>query len=284
MRRLGPFAARTAALLLFGLTTPLGNGARAGTVFTDPYGVGAPDVLGPTADFDIQSLELTLTPTSLAIEVRMNYDGGDTTLAPFSEPGTSFAGVQLNVGDILIHGRSSLWAIPLTPISGGIGGGGLYAVRGPVAVAEPITRGQVLPGSMYQVTGSLTAGQVLGVGPAGDLRADDAVWGEGGNLGIASPDYAGNLPAVTSLGGPEIAIALSIHVDQAFYGDLAHGYSIHFASTTCACDVLDGSVPEPAGLGLLGIAAVALLRAYERLHSAARRIASSSGTWRAPDD
>ena len=99
----------------------------------------------------------------------------------------------------------------------------------------------------------------------------------GGSLGVGSPDYAGNYPMVTSLGGPEIAIALSINVDQAFYDDLAHGYHIHFASTTCACDVLDGTVPEPAPLALLGLAALVLVPAYERLHSAARRIASSYG-------
>ena len=66
---------------------------------------------------------------------------------------------------------------------------------------------------------------------------------------------------VTSLGGPEIAIALSINVDQAFYDDLAHGYHIHFASTTCACDVLDGvypAAPEPAPLALFGAACAAL--------------------------
>ena len=254
MRRLAPLAAASAVAISLGLATP-GVGARAGTtLFTDPYGVGAPDVLGSTADFDIQSLQLTLTPSSLAIELRMNYHDGDTTLAPFNEPGTSFAGVQLQVGDVLIQGRSSLWAIPLIPPNaGGIGGIG-YALPGPVAVGEPITRGQVLPGSMYQVTGSLSAGQVLGVGAAADLRADAAVWGEGGNLGYAGPDYSGNYPVVTSLGGPEIAIALDLKVDQAFYDDLAHGYHIHFASTTCACDVLDGAVPEPAGLALVGLA------------------------------
>jgi hypothetical protein len=259
MGRLGRFAAGAAAVLGFCVATTLGNGARAGTLFSDPYGVGAPDVLGPPADFDIQSLELTLTTSSLAIQVRMNYHDGDTTLAPFSEPGTSFAGSQLSVGDILIQGHSNLWAIPLVPSgAGGIGIGG-YALMGPIAVDAPITRGQVLPGNMYRVTGSFTAGQALGVGAAADLRAGEAVWGTGGNLGVASPDYPGYLPVVTSLGGPEIAIALNISTDQAFYNDLSHGYRIHFASTTCACDVLDGAVPEPAGLGLLGMGLLAAL-------------------------
>jgi len=219
--------------------------------------VGAPDVLGPTADYDIQSLELTLSPTSLAIDLRMNYHGGDTTLAPFTEAGASYGAVAVGIGDVLIQGHSSLWAIPLTPATGVGGIGGIYYIAaGPAMVDEPVTRGQVLPGSMYQVTGSLSAGQVLGVGPAGDFRADAAVWGDGGALGVSSPDYPGNFPQVTALGGPELEIQLQVSTDQAFFDDLAHGYRVHFASTTCACDVLDGAVPEP---GLSYLVAAALL-------------------------
>jgi hypothetical protein len=257
MGRLARFAAGLAAAVAFAAA------ASAGTVFTDPYGVGAPDVLGPTADFDIRSLELTLSPSSLAIDLRMNYHGGDTTLAAFTESGASYGAVAVGIGDVLIQGQHSLWAIPLTPASGVGGIGGIYYVaRGPIAVDAPATRGQVLPGSMYQVTGSLSAGQVLGVGPAGDLRADAAVWGDGGTIGVSSPDYAGNFPTVTALGGPELEIQLQISTDQAFYDDLAHGYRVHFASTTCACDVLDGAVPEPGLLSLVacGLVGVAFLR------------------------
>ncbi|HXZ84434.1 MAG TPA: hypothetical protein VEI82_02990 [Myxococcota bacterium] len=255
MRRVAPSVAGAAAALLLGLGAAVGT-ARAGTLFSDPYGVGAPDVLGNPADFDIRSLDLTLTPKSLLVELRLNYHNGDTSLAPFSEAGSSFAGTQVGIGDVLIQGHSFLWAIPLTPLGGGGIGGGYYAVMGPMAVADPLTRGQVLPGSLYLVTGSLSAGQVLGAGAAADLRADEPVWGDGGNLGIGSPDYTGYIPMVTSLGGPEIEIQLTVSTDQAVYDDLAGGYRVHFASTTCACDVLDGAVPEPAGLALLALAAL----------------------------
>ncbi|HTO71445.1 MAG TPA: hypothetical protein VMR31_16410 [Myxococcota bacterium] len=258
---MGRSAHRTAALAA--ALALAAAGARAGTVFTDPYGQGAPDVVGDPADFDIHSLEVSLTRDELDIEIRTNFHGGDTTLAAFTVPGTSYASVPVSIGDLLLAGKSSLWAIPLVAAGGvgGIGGGIYYAVMGPVATGEPITRGMgsVLPGSMYEVTGTATAGEVLGVGAAPDLRADVPVWGAG-NIGVYGPDYIGSLPVVTSLGGPELDIQLAIPIDAAFYADVAGGYRVHFASGTCACDVIDGAVPEPgAGVLAAGALAAALL-------------------------
>jgi len=230
------------------------GGARAGTLFSDPYGAGSPDVLGSEADFDIRSLEVQeLGPSVLRMELRLDYHGGDVSLAPFSEAGTSFAAVPVGLGDVLIQGRSSLWAIPLVS-SGTVGGpGGIYYATplGPVAVGEPITRIQVLPGSLYRVSGSLTAGQVLGVSAASDLRADEPVWGA---IESFAPDYSGFFPVATPVGGPEISIQLQIATGPAFYADVSGGYRVHFASATCACDVIDGAVPEPGPLALASLA------------------------------
>ena len=56
-----------------GLALSLAAAGRAGTLFRDAYGTGAPDVLGDPDDSDIRSLEVqTLDPTTLAISVRMN--------------------------------------------------------------------------------------------------------------------------------------------------------------------------------------------------------------------
>ncbi|HKC49523.1 MAG TPA: hypothetical protein VKF60_01935, partial [Myxococcota bacterium] len=153
-------------------------GTRAGTLFSDPYGVGAPDVLGSGANFDIRSLEVQeLGPSLLRINLDLNYYGGDTTLSPFPVLGSSFAAVPVGIGDVLIQGRSSLWAIPLSGTAGGPGGIYGYAVGAPLAVGAPATRSTFLPGSLYRVNGTLDAAQVLGVDPAADLRADEAVWG-----------------------------------------------------------------------------------------------------------
>src|SRR5258705_6065440 len=125
-----------AALLALALT----GSARAGTLFTDPYGAGAPDVIGNGVDFDIRSLEVqTLDPITLVINVRMNFHGGDVTLAPFTLTGSSYATVSVGAGDILIQGASSLWALPLSGTAGGPRGVH-FAVGDSAATRTPITR------------------------------------------------------------------------------------------------------------------------------------------------
>src|SRR5262245_8986112 len=139
--------ARTAAALL---VLALASRGHAGTLFQDPYGVGAPDVIGDPNDFDIRSLEVTtLNVTTLAITVRMNYHGGDATLAPFAVAGSSYSTVTVGPGDVLIQGASTLWAIPLTGTAGGPGG--IYYSAG-----TPITRATLLPGSLYHAPDALT--------------------------------------------------------------------------------------------------------------------------------
>jgi len=261
MKRLTRAPALLAALVSAGFAWSAAP-ARAGTVFTDPYGVGSPDVLGSEADFDIRSLEIQqLDATTLKLRLDLNYHGGDTTLSQFAVPGSSFASAAVGIGDVLIQGRSSLWAIPLsgTGTAGGPGGIG-YAVGAPVAVGTPATRGTVLPGSLYRVTGSLDAAQVLGVDSGADFRPSEAVWGAIDNVG---PDFIG-VPVATALGGPEIAIQIRVSIGPAFYDDVSDGYRVHFASTTCACDVIDGVVPEPAPFAL-ALAVVALTAARARL-------------------
>lgn len=256
---------RSAAALL-ALAFAFAGSARAGTLFSDPYGVGAPDVIGNGADFDIRSLEVvTLDPATLAINVRMNFHGGDVTLSPFTVTGSSYATVSVGAGDVLIQGASSLWALPLAGTAGGPGGI-YYAVGEPVATGTPVTRGTLLAGSLYRVTGTLSAGEVLGADPADDLRADQAVLG---NVTSFAPDFVGFVPIVIPLGGSELQIQLQVAIGAAFYNDVAGGYSVHFASSTCACDVLDGrypaAAPEPGASALLACAGAWLgLRARRR--------------------
>jgi hypothetical protein len=100
---------------------------------------------------------------------------------------------------------------------------------------------------------------VLGADPAADFRPDTPVWGAIDSL---SPDFVGYAPLTYALGGAEVGVQLQIAVGPEFYDDVADGYRLHFASTTCGCDVLDGAVPEPAPIALaLGALAVCAARA-----------------------
>lgn len=236
--------------------------AHAGPVFSDPYGVGAPDVLGSVADQDIRSLELVeLSPTKLNVRLDLNYHGGDTTLAAFAAAGASYSAVPLGIGDVLIRGHSYLWAIPLTGSALGGPGGIYYAVGGPIAVGTPATRGTVLAGSLYRVDAWLSAAEVLGADPADDLRADVPVWGA---ITDPIPRYSGSQPLVQSLGGSELSILLQVRIGPDFYGDALGGFDVSFASTTCACDVIAATVPEPAPFAL-ALSALALTALCARL-------------------
>jgi hypothetical protein len=237
--------------------------AVAGPLYSDPYGAGSPDVLGDASNYDIESLELRdLTSTHLAIAIRLNYHAGDTTLAYFADPAASYAAVPVGVGDVLIQGQNFRWAIPL--VAAGMGGGGIggYSLSEPVALGEPVTRSTIFPGSIYRVPSFLTAGQVLGVPAAPDLRADEYVWGQ---IDQAGADYFGSFPLVTVVSGSELEILIQANISGgAFYDDVKNGFHIHFASATCACDVIDGSYPLPepsaAALAFAALAAAATLR------------------------
>lgn len=268
---------RLARLGLCLLALGLSGAAHAGPIFEDPFGTGAPDVLGDASLYDIRSLEIvSLAPGDVRIAIRMNYNGGDPTLATFSVPGGSFALAPLTAGDILFEGRDHLWAIPLT---GGIGGPpGGYLTAGAVAVGEPTPRA-VVPGGLYRVDAFLRAADVLGVAPSGDFRADAPVWGVTPSY---SPESFGYF-TTTAVGGSELEIQLVILAGQAFLDDLADGYRLRFASTTCACDVLDVSVPAAVpegGAGALLALAVGLLGA-RRLRDQAPRNARPSESERA---
>jgi len=240
-------------VLAFGLG--LAGAAHAGPLLADPYGAGTPDVLGDASLWDIRSLEVvSLAPGDLRIAVRMNFNGGDATLAGFSVPGGSFALAPLAIGDVLFEGRDHLWAIPLAGPSGGPGGGYFSAGLGPIPVAEATPR-QVFPGGVYRVPSFMTAAEVLGIMPGDDFRADAPVWGM---VGTDLPVSFGYI-TTTAVGGSEVEILVTNAVASAFLDDLADGYRVRFASTTCACDVLDVTVPEPAPGALVALAAALLI-------------------------
>jgi hypothetical protein len=263
-------------LALLGVVLWLAGAARAGPLFQDPYGVGAPDVLGAPELFDVRSLEIdVLAVGDLRITLRMSYAGGDATLAPFTGSVGSLAGISLGAGDVLFAGREHLWAIPLAGPSGAPGGG--YLVAAAVATAEATPR-QVFPGGLYRVPGFLSAAEVLGLAPGDDFRASEPVWGE---IGSELPEAFGYVTA-TGAGGAELEVRIVVGASAAFVADVADGFELRFASTTCACDVLRGvhpSVAEPGAAALLACAAAALCARRAR----PRVIASTPCTERCPE-
>jgi hypothetical protein len=253
LARVGRFV--LGGLFVLGFELGLAASAHAGPLLADPYGTGVPDVLGDASLWDIRSLEVvSLAPGDLRIAIRMNFNGGDATLAGFSVPGGSFALAPLAIGDVLFEGRDFLWAIPLAGPSGGPGGPYFSAGLGPVPVGEATPR-QVFPGGVYLVPSFMTAGEVLGVMPADDFRADAPVWG---TIGTDLPVSFGYITS-TVVGGSELEILVTNAVSAAFLDDLSDGYRVRFASTTCACDVLDVTVPEPAAGALVALTAALLL-------------------------
>jgi hypothetical protein len=239
------------ALFGLGLWMCLASTAGAGPLLTDPFGAGAPDVLGDAGLSDIRSLEIdALAVGDLRITVRMRY-GGPSTLAPFTGTVGSLAGISLAAGDVLIEGSQYLWAIPLAGATGAPGGGYLTAAAVPVGEG---TR-QVFPGGLYRVPGFLSAGAVLGVAPGADLRADVPVWGQ---IGSDLPEGFGYV-TTSVVEGSELDVRIVVMASAAFVNDVADGFHLSFASTTCACDVLDATVPE-SGAG--AFAALALAAAF----------------------
>lgn len=122
-------------------------------LFSDPYGVGSPDVIGNVNQFDLHSVELVTldygTPGQAEFNISMNYNNGSLSLNPFT-----VAGLTLRPGDLLFHGATSYWGVALN--SDG--------------------HGAIVAGNLYQANGFLTAQTVLGNPSGVTYRPTEAVW------------------------------------------------------------------------------------------------------------
>lgn len=196
------------------------------TLFTDTYGIGAPDVIGNINQFDLRSVELVTldygTPGQAEFNIRMNYNNGDLTLSPFT-----VAGVTLRPGDLLFRGASSYWGVALN--SNG--------------------HGAVTAGSLYQATGFLTAQTVLGNPPGVTYRPSEAVWF---NPTGAVEHGTGSI-STSLVAGPEVNVNVKFLTSAAFLSDISGGYQLLMASATCGNDILRAAVnvPEPSSWLLL---------------------------------
>ena len=199
---------------------------------SDPWGVGAPDVVGANSSFDIQKGVFDFGPTSATIKLYFNFGPNNTSLAPFA-----LGSVTLSLGDLFINGGGVNYGIALvahnTAVSGDVAAGTLYRIN--------------------NSTGQLTASQALGNPPIG-YRPNEIVWLRNDGAGSITPVAVGSVSVQSGGDGvinPEFVVTLNLTYSSTIGATLASP-SIHFASATCGNDILDGQIPEPGSLSLIG--------------------------------
>ncbi len=199
---------------------------------SDPWGVGAPDVIGANSSFDIQKGVFDFGPTSATIKLYFNFGPNNTSLAPFA-----LGSVTLSLGDLFLNGGGVNYGIALVAHN--------TAVSGDVAA-----------GTLYQINnsnGQLTASQALG-NPQIGYRPNEIVWLRNNGAGSITPVAVGSVSVQSGGDGvinPEFVVTLNLTYSSTIGATLASP-SIHFASATCGNDILEGQIPEPGSLSLIG--------------------------------
>lgn len=221
-------------------------------VISDPYrgsnaggsGTDASDAIGVYRKFDIESLTLTeITPSQVTVQIRTNYNHGDTTLGTIVVGGRA-----LQVGDLLFS----------------VGGAFEYGVA-------LRSHDGFLEGHLYEIDGARLSNYYMGSYPITHYRENTAV-----RMDPVGVDFGRHGPGTVTTSGiehAEILIEVSFVPIGDFFRDyLEHGLGAHFAVATCANDFVSGEtgippaqVPGPAsallllsGTGALG--AVASIR------------------------
>lgn len=217
------------------------------------------DTIGDKGTFDIQSATVTRTGNQLSTQLAFNTNS--VTMAPFV-----FAGLNLNVGDLLFYNPGS----------------GLFLYGAPV-----YTHGSFLAGNLYKIGGGITAinaqTALSNQNPGVDLtpysfRRTDIVWLGGSGSAIAgapvtvtkTTQMCGATPCNGS-NGAEFLATLTFDMPASFLSDLTFDdrIGIAFASATCGNDILRGTaaVPEPTSFAVIGLAALGLvISSYRRFH------------------
>ena len=213
---------------------------------TDPFntvcatpGSASCDVIGANSGFDIQRGEFNINGTSATIRLYFNYGPNATSLAPFNvTPST-----VLSLGDLFLSGNGFSYGLALqthnTAVSGNVLGGVLYRIN--------------------NSSGYLTAGQALNNPTDINYRPNEIVWLRNNGAGSITPLTTGTVSVASGGNGltsPEftVTISLTYAASSAVSANLnaLNAGGVHFTSATCGNDVMNGSVPEPATLGMIG--------------------------------
>jgi hypothetical protein len=219
----------------------------AGALLASPLEVEDPfqspgDVVGDPMLFDIRAAMVIFNPDSMTITIDTNYQ--DKQLTPIQ-----VNGVELNVGDLL------------------------FEVNGVPHFGIPVVNHDGLEaGHLYMIndvsTGLLTAFQVIAYPDASAYRPDAWVWMQSVNGSLTDITESGGNAAkvkVEDLGdgttGPKYRITINTAFQAAYGSALGAVNGVYFASATCGNDILEGSVPEPGSVVLIGggLAALGLL-------------------------
>ncbi len=233
-------------LLLAGLLVllPL-SGNAAPIVITDPFpgsagGSAGYDVIGDRTLFDIDRAVVDVTGSTVAVTLGFQYK--DTSTLP--SPGNYLAnytyyGINLGVGDLFFKVDGQYKYGVALRAHDGLTAGDLYTIEG--------------------ATGIQTARQALG-NPAGAIyRYDEIVRMRAAGVSLAADGSIAGIEtsgAHSAAGGIYHTVSWTLaSAPDAFLQDL-YGSTLHFASATCANDMIEGEiprpVPEPGTLLLLG--------------------------------
>ncbi len=182
-------------------------------------------MIGDPNFFDISSLTFASFHSGTnrsTVEILFNCGGG-ISFNQFSVGGAFNA---LNVGDLLFSNGGFHYAVQLR------------------------SRGGFTAGNLYQIAGTRTAKQVLGLGSEeeSNYRPNQAVWANTtGETWIGR----GTSTAVSTGGPTNRKVTLDFAANDVFLAGFDNS-SFAFSAATCGNDVITGSVPEPGTWALLG--------------------------------
>ncbi len=255
---------RIGAALLFISADPLFGSLS----FHDPFPGTNGDVIGDPRSFDIQFANVSITRSSLTIEITLNFGlPGQSNVDAFRYDWSPW----LSIGDILfLENGIPRWGAPVADHAGSINGGP--------------SSNLLFAGQMYSVNnenGWFTARQAL-QDSTNYYRYDSPVWlrdtagslAAVGTAGFVNVSYLGGDGTVT----PRFRVSLTVATPADLFASWQSGLlSFSFASASCGNDIISGMLdpqldlspptPEPSSLLLAatGLLAVIALRRRARV-------------------